>query len=50
MRTHSRVDACLRTCWLVNGQFWAIQDQILIVRRQAKEKYILLTTFISTSL
>ena len=50
LRTHSHYDPYLIIGQLVNGQYWAIHDQILLVRRQTKEEWTLLTEFLFTLL
>ena len=37
--THSCYEPYLIIGQLVNGQFWEIQDQILLLRRHTKEKW-----------
>ena len=50
MRIHSRCEPYLIIGQLVKVQYWEIQDQILLVRRQTKEEWVLLTEFLFTSL
>ena len=46
MKNHSRYEPYLIIGQLVNGPFREIHDQILLVRRQTKEKLILVTEFL----
>ena len=50
MRNHSRYEPYLIKRQFANGGYRAIQDQILLVQRQTKEEWILLTEFLFTLL
>ena len=50
MITHSRYEPYLIIGQLVSGRFWTIQYQILLVRIQTKEEWIIITEFLFTFL